>query len=145
MLPLRSRGNGECPDILGLTDFVEAGSWPGSMIKTFRLFIPPERAPLDAAQARSIGRLASTSCLGGLKSISADCKWRPIAHEGRASTRKQPVGQISVYPLAQKYFASPVGQITDLTPRVSSHRGAYRDRHGRGMGCGGRGSVRRAT
>jgi hypothetical protein len=24
-------------------------------------------------------------------------------------------------------------------------RGAYRDRHGRGMGCGGRGSVLRAT
>jgi hypothetical protein len=26
---------------------------------------------------------------------------------------------------------------------VLSHRGAYRDRHGRGAGCGGRGSVRR--
>ena len=30
-------------------------------------------------------------------------------------------------------------------PTVSSHRGAYRDRHGRGAGCGGRGSVLRAT
>jgi hypothetical protein len=27
---------------------------------------------------------------------------------------------------------------------VSSHQGAYRDRHGRGAGCGGRGSVGRA-
>src|SRR6266705_1973125 len=30
-------------------------------------------------------------------------------------------------------------------PTVPPHRGAYRDRHGRGEGCGGRGSVRRAT
>src|SRR6267142_6990770 len=31
-----------------------------------------------------------------MKSISADCKWRSIAGEGRGSTRKQPGGQISV-------------------------------------------------
>ena len=30
-------------------------------------------------------------------------------------------------------------------PTVPPHRGAYRDRHGRGEGCGGRGSVRRET
>src|SRR5216684_4477029 len=28
--------------------------------------------------------------------------------------------------------------------RVPPHRGAYHDRHGRGVGCGGRGSVLRA-
>ena len=75
--------------------------------------------------------------------------WRSTTDEGRASIRKKrrkrPVGQISVQPLAQKYSAYPVGQITDLTPRVSPERGAARDRHGRGMGCGGRGSVLRAT
>jgi hypothetical protein len=46
----------------------------------------------------------------------------------------------------QKYFASPVGQIISTTSRHPvPHRGAYRDRHERGMGCGGRGSVLRAT
>ena len=42
----------------------------------------------------------------------------------------------------QKYFASPLTQISSMTPDVLTHRGAYRDRHGRGMGCGGRGSAR---
>jgi hypothetical protein len=46
----------------------------------------------------------------------------------------------------QKYFASPVGQIISTNSRHPvPHRGAYRDRHERGMGCGGRGSVLRAT
>jgi hypothetical protein len=45
----------------------------------------------------------------------------------------------------QKYFASPVGQIISTNSRHPvPHRGAYRDRHERGMGCGGRGSVLRA-
>jgi hypothetical protein len=41
----------------------------------------------------------------------------------------------------QKYFRSSLTQITSISPAVPPHRGAYRDRHGRGMGCGGRGSV----
>ena len=44
----------------------------------------------------------------------------------------------------QKYFRSRLTQIRFRSLAVSSHRGAYRDRHGRGMGCGGRSSVRRA-
>ena len=45
----------------------------------------------------------------------------------------------------QKYFASPVGQIISTNScHPVPHRGAYRDRHERGMGCGGRGSVLRA-
>jgi hypothetical protein len=45
----------------------------------------------------------------------------------------------------QKYFASPVGQIISTNSRHPvPHREAYRDRHERGMGCGGRGSVLRA-
>jgi hypothetical protein len=44
----------------------------------------------------------------------------------------------------QKYFAFPSPQIISRTFPVSSHRGAARDRHGRGAGCGGRGSVLRA-
>src|SRR5258708_33525710 len=38
----------------------------------------------------------------------------------------------------QKYTASRFAQITSRTHPVSSHRGAARDRHGRGAGCGGR-------
>src|SRR6476646_8613120 len=34
------------------------------------------------------------------------------------------------------------GQISSLIRTVPSHRGAARDRHGRGAGCGGRGSAR---
>ena len=36
-------------------------------------------------------------------------------------------------------------QIKSRTLAIPSHRGAYPDRQRRGMGCGGRGSVRRAT
>jgi hypothetical protein len=75
-----------------------------------------------------------------------------------------PTGQINDYaPLAgpsMKAVILPDGQIKKSCPAlpkkiflfsfdpnhphidaVSPHRGAYRDRHGRGMGCGGRGSV----
>jgi hypothetical protein len=59
-----------------------------------------------------------------------------------------PDGQISglaVQSRLQKYscFRSP--QITSRTFASHPTRGAYRDRHGRGVGCGGRGSVLRAT
>jgi hypothetical protein len=39
----------------------------------------------------------------------------------------------------QKDIDSLPSQITCISPAVSSHRGAVRDRHGRGTGCGGRG------
>jgi hypothetical protein len=38
----------------------------------------------------------------------------------------------------QKYFRSRLTQITSISPAVPPHRGAYRDRHERGAGCGGR-------
>src|ERR1700687_2441007 len=62
-----------------------------------------------------------------------------------------PVGQISgagdlpVQPHFQKYFRSRLTQIKSISSAVSSPRGAYRDRHGRGAGCGGRGSAGRET
>ena len=43
----------------------------------------------------------------------------------------------------KKYFRSLLTQITCISIAVSSHRGAARDRHGRGAGCGGRGLIRR--
>src|SRR6267378_3957395 len=62
----------------------------------------PVCAPLPLATALRV--------LAAMKSISADCGWRSIAGEGRGFTRKQPVGQISVQPRSEKYFASPFGR-----------------------------------
>jgi hypothetical protein len=41
----------------------------------------------------------------------------------------------------QKYSPSRLPQIKSISATVPPHRGAYRDRHGRGAGCGGRGSA----
>ena len=38
----------------------------------------------------------------------------------------------------KKYSDFPKAQITSIFAAVPPHRGAYRDRHGRGAGCGGR-------
>jgi hypothetical protein len=38
----------------------------------------------------------------------------------------------------KKYSGFPKEQITSYILAVPSHRGAVRDRHGRGTGCGGR-------
>ena len=47
-----------------------------------------------------------------------------------------------VQPSFKKYSAFSVGQISSTSsPCPFPARGAYRDRHERGMGCGGRGSV----
>ena len=46
--------------------------------------------------------------------------------------------QKSVHPFPQKYSARAVGQISDLTPRVSRQMRGDRDRHERAVGCGGR-------
>jgi hypothetical protein len=50
-------------------------------------------------------------------------------------------GDLAVQPSLQKYFRSRLTQIKTISIAVSSHRGAYRDRHGRGARCDGRGSV----
>jgi hypothetical protein len=47
-------------------------------------------------------------------------------------------GELAVQPFREKYSAFAVGQIISTSSPVSSHRGAARDRHGRGAGCGGR-------
>ena len=46
--------------------------------------------------------------------------------------------------LSAKYFCSRLTQIKSISPPSRPKQGAYRDRHGRGAGCDGRGSVRRA-
>jgi len=103
------------------------------------------RARLPLATARHV--------LAAMKSISADCGWRSITDEGRALyaqegiafVRKQPVGQISVQPRVEKYFASLFGRNSFMDSNCPvSLRGAARDRHGREAGCGGRSSVLRA-
>ena len=52
-----------------------------------------------------------------------------------------PDGQITefpVEPLVQKYSYFHPTQIKSISLAVLPHRGAARDRHGRGAGCGGR-------
>jgi hypothetical protein len=46
---------------------------------------------------------------------------------------------LAVQSRLQKYFRSRLTQITCISLAVSSHMRAYRDRHGRGAGCDGRG------
>ena len=48
-------------------------------------------------------------------------------------------GDIRVQPRLQKDFGFSEPQIRAICFAVPSHRGATRDRHGRGAGCGGRG------
>src|SRR5882762_10219065 len=67
----------------------------------------PVCAPLPLATALRV--------LAAMKSISADCGWRSIADEGRAFTRKQPVGQISVQPGFEKYSAFGLAKINSIT------------------------------
>ena len=49
----------------------------------------------------------------------------------------------AVQPLWQKYFAWSFGRNRNRANHLVPHRGAYRDRHGRGAGCGGRGRRQR--
>src|SRR5258708_8700491 len=56
-----------------------------------------------------------------------------VADAGRAVTRKQPVGQISVQPRSEKYFCSHSPQITSRTFRIPPHqRGVSRSSRTRG-------------
>jgi hypothetical protein len=56
-----------------------------------------------------------------------------------------PVGQKPVQPRLQKYSASRLTQITRISIAVSSHRGALRGRHGRGMDAHNLGASRRGN
>ena len=49
--------------------------------------------------------------------------------------------QTAVQPLLKIYSGFPKTQITSISVPFRPTRGAYRDRHGRGAECGGRGSV----
>jgi hypothetical protein len=88
------------------------------------------------AQARIGGRLRSRVAGEG----------RRVLHGSRFVScwvRRTSVGVSAVQPAREKYFPSRLGAKHPISPAVSFHRGAYRDRHGRGMGCGGRGGVAR--
>jgi hypothetical protein len=47
-------------------------------------------------------------------------------------------------PLCKNISLHPSGKSSLQVRAIPSHQGAYRDRHERGMGCGGRGSILRA-
>jgi hypothetical protein len=48
-----------------------------------------------------------------------------------------------VQPHLQKFSRSRLAQIKSISLAVPFHRGAFRDCHGRGAGCGGRGGFGR--
>jgi hypothetical protein len=65
-------------------------------------------------------------------------RWVKVSCPGRETRVFRPV-----QPHVKKNSCSQLCAKHLITPAVSSHKGAYHDRHGRGMGCGGR-STRRA-
>jgi hypothetical protein len=65
--------------------------------------------------------------------------------ETRAAFARRANQQFRVQPPRKKYFASPPGRLSSIRDSFRPERGAYRDRHGRGMECGGRGSAGRAS
>jgi hypothetical protein len=78
----------------------------------------------------------------------SDRWWAPrksaFAHLDLARRANQLSRENLVYPPRKKYFAFAVGQISATSSRhPTPTRGAFRDRHERGEGCGGRGSVGR--
>jgi hypothetical protein len=56
-----------------------------------------------------------------------------------ARARRRAKHQIPVKPLSQKYSAFPKCRNSDTSFLSRPETGAYRDRHGRGVGCDGRG------
>jgi hypothetical protein len=66
----------------------------------------------------------------------------PPAGEGTKNprARRARFGVVAaVYPHSKKYFRFLPAQITGISASSRPTGGAYRDRHGRGMRCGGRG------
>src|SRR6266705_7043274 len=81
-----------------------------------------------------------------------DSKLMPWNTESRGQARRLqlvrsgdlPVGLFCVESALQKYFGFHPPQIISRTFAIPPTQGAYHDRHERGEGCGGRGSVLRA-
>jgi hypothetical protein len=69
---------------------------------------------------------------------------RPVVKEGMLGRAGQ-ITDLPVQPHFQKYFPSRLTQIISLSRASRPGRGAYRDRHERGMGCGGREGARQTS
>jgi hypothetical protein len=82
--------------------------------------------------------------MANLTELPATTTLRPQpAETGYRTKSAQSVDSSSPAPFS-KIFPFPRDPNQIYIPRVLPHRGAYRDRHGRGVGCGGRGSLGRA-
>jgi hypothetical protein len=96
--------------------------------------------PVSSCQPKLPGRSGNglgQANFGGCRSlIPAFGDW-PVFSQNAVLLKQIKVIWAVQSPL-QKYFRSLPTQITCLSPAVLSHRGAARDRHGRGAGCGGR-------
>jgi hypothetical protein len=67
--------------------------------------------------------VAGTACFGLMRAKPCGCG---------------PIVDLPVQPLLQKYFGFLLTQITGLSSSSRPKRGAFRDRHEREAGCGGR-------
>jgi hypothetical protein len=77
----------------------------------------------------------------------ADWRHRPPQLNKRGPMLICPTGWPVIWlssPVLQNFSLRRLVETALLIRPVPPHRGAYHDRHGRGVGCGGRGSVRRA-
>jgi hypothetical protein len=103
--------------------------WPGRS---------PAMTKIEASASCSALILRS-GCLAASRRMAA-CTLVAILRDAREERAPQDEekSDLHVQPPLQKYFRSLLTQITCLFPAVLSHRGAARDRHGRGAGCGGR-------
>ena len=124
-------------------------------------FAPPGKPSLRGAQRRLVRRSSTSEATKqSISPLRRDGLLRGACHRARIrATRwlamtmlhcgatKQPDGQISraqkpVQPSRKNISLNPSGKSDlQLAAILSRARGAYRDRHERGMGCGGRGSV----
>jgi hypothetical protein len=95
----------------------------------------------DALVEKHGGRLVKSTGDGVLLEFpsvvdAVECASNPMRETGNLLSRINLI--CPVQSLLQKDSASRPTQIKSISLTVPSHRGATRDRHGRGAGCGGR-------
>jgi len=104
------------------------------------------RDDLIDACACAVAARDGTSRLGGDEVDISGLQMQINCGRGQGRyAQNSPAGKSVSSPDAKNISLHSLVETALWIPTVSSHRGAYRDRHERGAGCGGRGSVRRET
>src|SRR5450631_4916745 len=107
--------------------------------------ITPIRSPVMAGNApTAVARLDLSRGRDKKCRSRGSISWPHSRSGPLAEPTDLPVGlsrNYRVQPRPQKYFASRFGRNTFIDSVIPPDKGAYRDRHGRAAGCGGRGGV----